>query len=85
MTLPNSLRVTVHLHTTLRRLTPAGPLAQIELNLAPGATIADVLRVLEIALDPAALILVLNHHVVSESALLTSGDTLDLIPAISGG
>ena len=77
--------VRVHLHTVLQRQTDEGRVGWAELHLPHGSTVADVLRELEITLDPESLILVINHRVADTSSSLSDGDLLDLIPAISGG
>ena len=76
--------VTVHLHTILQ-YSPQGRLNQVELSLEEGATVGNVLDRLKIALEPEALILVINHHVADVQTPLKDGDRLDLVPAISGG
>jgi sulfur carrier protein ThiS len=77
--------VTVSLHTILRKQTPEGLLDRLEMNLPEGASVGDVLRGLDITLDPGAIILVVDHRVVDTSVRLADGDQLDIIPAISGG
>lgn len=79
------MRVTVHLHTTLQRQTPQGPLRRLELSLAEGATLAEVLRQLAIVPRGDAILLVVNGRQVEAAQPLADGDEIHLIPALSGG
>ncbi len=79
------MEVTVYLHTILQKPSPQGPVDRLDLSLPEDATTGDVLRRLEISLDPGGLLLVINHRVVDETTRLVNGDRLDIIPAISGG
>lgn len=77
--------VRVRLHTALQRVSAAGRTGQISLELPPGARVSDALAALQLIADDEALLLVLNRRAVEPDAPLSDGDTLDLIPAISGG
>lgn len=77
--------LTVHLHTILQRQTPEGPLRSLEVELPPGATLADLLGYLEVDLNPEALLLVVNGRLVELGYALQDGDTVNLMPALSGG
>ena len=77
--------VHVRLHTALQRVSVDGRTGALDLDLPPGANVRDALAALGLAPDPEALLLVLNRRMVDEDAPLAEGDTLDLIPAISGG
>jgi len=77
--------VTVILHTILQKKLPPGAVDQLELVLPEGVRVGDLLRELEITIDPGAILLVINHRIVERSAILADGDRLDIIPAISGG
>jgi len=79
------LIVHVRLHTALQRVSADGRTGTLELDLAPGACVKDVLHRLNLVTDDEALILVLNRRMVEPETVLVEGDTLDLIPAISGG
>jgi sulfur carrier protein ThiS len=77
--------VSVHLHTTLQRQSPEGRISRVEMNLPEGATIEHAIQGLAISMDREALILVLNNRIAEVEAVLTHGDRLDIVPAISGG
>lgn len=77
--------LTVHLHTILQRQTSEGPLRRLDVELPPGATLADLLAFLEIELSPEALLLVVNGRLVNLGHTLQDGDTVNLMPALSGG
>jgi molybdopterin converting factor small subunit len=78
-------RITVHLHTILQRQTPEGLQRRLELDLPPGTTLADLLVRLEIELDPEAMLLVVNGRIADLAYTLKDGDTVNLMPALSGG
>jgi sulfur carrier protein ThiS len=77
--------VTVRLHTVLRRKTPEGIVDRLELDLPPGATVADVLNALEIGPRRENILLVVNGRIVKPDHALDRGDEVRLIPAMSGG
>lgn len=77
--------VHVRLHTALQRVRADGRTGALDLDLPHGAIVGDALAALDLAPDPEALLLVLNRRMVDEDESLAEGDTLDLIPAISGG
>jgi len=79
------IRVTVHLHTILQRPTPEGMLRQLDVRLAPGSTVGDLLVTLEVHLPVDALLLAVNGRVAEPDQTLQEGDTVNLMPAISGG
>jgi len=79
------LIVHVRLHTALQRVSADGRTGTLELVLPPGACVRDVLDRMNLVADDEALLLVLNRRMVEPEAALAEGDTLDLIPAISGG
>lgn len=80
-----AIRVEVRLHTTLRRRTEDGVVDRLGLEMADGATVADVLDALAITMDPDALLLVVNGKIVKTEHVLEEGDQVRLIPAMSGG
>ena len=77
--------IKVILHTLLQRKTETGTVSQLELNLPEGSTVESIIKSLDVILPIDSLILVVNHHNVEQSYQLTDGDTVDLIPAMSGG
>jgi molybdopterin converting factor small subunit len=82
--MPNN-RITVHLHTILQRQTEDGLQRRLELDLPPGATVADLLALLEIELSPEAMLLAVNGRIVDLAHEIKDGDTVNLMPALSGG
>ena len=80
-----ALNVSVQLHTILQRQTPEGRLDRLEVELPDGSTLADLIERLEITLDPEDLLLVVNGRTAEMDRPLQDGDTVNLIPAISGG
>ena len=80
-----SITIEVHLHTILQRETPSGAMNRLELDLAEGTMLGDVLKMLEITLDPDSLLFVVNGRMADVDSILTPGDVVHLMPAISGG
>jgi sulfur carrier protein ThiS len=78
------LVVSVHLHTSLRRRTAAGPVRRLEADLPPASTLGDLLERLELA-DHEGLLLVVNGRTAGVDQRLEQGDQVNLIPVISGG
>lgn len=79
------MRVLVHLHTILQKETPEGTKRFLEVIMPPGSTLADLLKHLEIDLDPEAMLLVINGRTAELDRRLQDGDEVNLMPAISGG
>ena len=79
------MKITVHLHTILQRQTPAGLVGRLEVSLAPGSTLNDLLTHLEIGLTLEQLLLVVNGRMAELVQALHDGDVVNLMPAISGG
>jgi sulfur carrier protein ThiS len=77
--------VTVHLHTILQRQTPEGLVRQLDLTIPSGSTMGDLLVQLEIDFPLDSLLLVVNGRLVETNHVLTGGDQVNLMPAISGG
>ena len=80
-----AIRVSVRLHTVLRRKTPDGIVDRLELELPSGATVQSLLDAADIALSGDALLLVVNGRVVKPEHVLAEGDEIRLVPAMSGG
>lgn len=79
------MKVFVHLHTILQKETPGGIKRYLEVSLPDGSTLADLLRHLEIDLDPDAMLLVINGRTAELNQELKENDEVNLMPAISGG
>jgi sulfur carrier protein ThiS len=79
------LKVEVHLHTTLRRQTPEGLLDKLNVSLPAGSTISELLEALNISIAPDSLLFVLNGRTAEIDQVLTDGDIVNLMTAMSGG
>lgn len=77
--------VTVRLHATLRRPTPTGYQNRVRAELENGATVASLLEMLNLNIDPEHLMVLLDRRRVGPNHPLADGDHLDLFPPISGG
>ena len=80
-----AIRVSVRLHTVLRRKTPDGIVDRLELELPSGATVQSLLDAADIPLSGDALLLVVNGRIVKPEHVLAEGDEIRLVPAMSGG
>ena len=80
-----AIRVSVRLHTVLRRKTPEGVVDRLEIDLPDGATVQTLLDVASIPLSGDALLLVVNGRIVKPEQVLSEGDQVRLVPAMSGG
>lgn len=79
------MQVTVHLHTILQRETPDGLISRLEISLPDESTLAELIEHLEIPLSPDHMILAVNRRMAELDQVLKDGDTVNLMPAISGG
>jgi sulfur carrier protein ThiS len=79
------MKIEVHFHTVLQRNTPQGLQRCIDIEIPPGSTLLDMLHILELEFDPEQVLLVVDSKVVDENYMLTEGDQVSLIPAMSGG
>jgi sulfur carrier protein ThiS len=79
------MRITIRLHTILRRETPEGIVDRVELDLPEGATVAEAVGRLEIKTRPRTMLLVVNGKIVPDDHVLAEGDELRLVPGVSGG
>jgi sulfur carrier protein ThiS len=75
----------VRLHTVLRRKTPEGIVDRLEVDLPDGASVQTLLDVASIPLSGDALLLVVNGRIVKPEQVLSEGDQVRLVPAMSGG
>jgi len=80
-----SVIVSVYLHTILQRHTPLGIVRQLDVTLPPGSNLLDLLRALNVEFHPEQIMLVVNGVMTDELTLLSDGDRVNLMPAISGG
>jgi MoaE-MoaD fusion protein len=76
------MRVTVRLFAGLRER--AGE-SRRELELAEGATVAEVWPALELGDEPGGLVYAVNRSYTERDAPLADGDEVGLIPPVSGG
>lgn len=79
------INIVVHLHTILQRQTPNGLVSQLEVQLPPASTLADLLALLKIELASEHLLLVINGRIAGLDQVLSEGDQVNLMPAMSGG
>lgn len=77
--------MTVHLHTVLQRETPEGRLRRLDAAVPAECTVEDLVRHLEIRLDPDWTLFVVNGRQASLGQVLREGDEVHLIPALAGG
>lgn len=77
--------IEVHLHTILQLITEAGVTRKVNLELPPGTTLAVILDILNIKFPADGLILIINGRVAGLTDVLSDGDIVHIIPAISGG
>ncbi len=78
------MRVTVHLHTILQRPSPEGLQRVIEVELPAGATLAQLIDVLEIELPIDAVLTAVNGRTAGLERALANGDQVRIMPAMSG-
>jgi sulfur carrier protein ThiS len=79
------LVITTHLHTTLQRRTPSGPVRRVDVTLRADSTLAELLEALDVEAAGDAILLVINGRLAEPEHVLCEGDEVHLIPAISGG
>lgn len=78
------MRVTVNLHSTLRKFLPAGASGATVLDLKDGASAADVIT--QLGIPPAYTnIVVCAGQQIDPTSVLRDGQYLDLFPPLSGG
>ena len=76
------MQVSIRLFAGLRERAGTGAR---ELELADGATVADVWRALELGDEPAGLLYAVNKRYAGAATVLADGDEVALIPPVSGG
>lgn len=79
------MQLVVYLHTLLQKQTPSGLQSRVQVDVPEGSPVAELLRRLEITMEPEHLLLVVNGKVVEPEHELQPGDEVHLVPAISGG
>lgn len=77
--------VTVHLGTILQKKTPRGNKRMLEVSLDKGSSVADLIRLLELEIDPEQLLLAVNGRVAKLNTKLENGHKVHLMMPISGG
>ncbi len=78
----HAVQVSIRLFAGLRERAGTGAR---ELELADGATVADVWRALELGDEPAGLLYAVNKRYAGAATVLADGDEVALIPPVSGG
>jgi sulfur carrier protein ThiS len=79
------MQVQVHLYTVLKEKIPPGRCNPFIFTLREKSTIQDLLNDLQVDYDLEALAMIVNGKSASFDTVLTEGDLVDLVPAISGG
>ena len=79
------MKIEVHLHATLRIKDQEGGWQVISIDLEDNAVIKDLLDQLDLSLEPEHLLIVLNGKTAEIDQVLTDGDILNLMTAVSGG
>ncbi len=77
--------VTLYLHTTLQRQTSNGLQRRLDLILPDASRVADLFRAAGMPPAGEAILLVVNGRTAAADQLLSDGDEVHLIPALSGG
>jgi sulfur carrier protein ThiS len=78
-------RVTVHLGSILSKNIGRGNERRLEISLQEGGTIADLVQILKLELEPEKLLLAVNGRVARPDTVLEDGDRVHLMMPISGG
>jgi sulfur carrier protein ThiS len=79
------MKIVVKFHTVLRSKDRNLDKGQAEYEISEGSTIEDLLKKLNIVINPEDLLLAVNGRTAFHDHVLEEGDRVDLIPAISGG
>lgn len=79
------IQVTVHLGTILQKRTAGGNQRKLEVCLPVGACLEDLIRELELAIEPDHLLLAVNGRTAQLATMLAAGDRVHLMMPISGG
>lgn len=79
------MEFTVHLHTILQIETPEGLIRKLNLTTDSEISIDELILHLNITADPSQTLFVINGQICTPGTIITNGDEVHLIPAISGG
>jgi len=79
------VKVKVHLHTIYQKITPQGPIRELEVDLERGSTLDNLMALLNLDIDEANTLFVIQGQIVEKEMKLSEGDEVHFIPAISGG
>jgi molybdopterin converting factor small subunit len=79
------LVIQVRLHSIFRLQTPEGPQSKVEMDLPEGATVALVVRELDLIDKTDGMLMVVNRRIAELDQALVEGDEVRLMPVISGG
>jgi molybdopterin converting factor small subunit len=74
----------VRLYSILRHRPGGDIVSNLDVDLPPGATVAQVRRLLQVPPDLEVIVAV-NGDIAGEDTPLSDGDRLSLIPSIAGG
>jgi len=75
-------QIQVSLYATLRQY--VGGAAQLQVEIAPGQTVRQVLDQLHVPLDQTRIMFI-NHRAAKPTDVLQGGQRLDVFPGIGGG
>jgi molybdopterin converting factor small subunit len=79
------VKVIAHLHTILQKVTPGGSIRVVTVELDSDAKIIDLIRQMNLIIDEANTLFVIQGQIVEIDQKLFEGDEVHFIPAISGG
>jgi molybdopterin converting factor small subunit len=79
------VKVIAHLHTTLQKETPEGFIRVLPAELSSEARVIDLINQLELVVDEENTLFVIRGNIVEKEQILSEGDEVHFIPAISGG
>jgi molybdopterin converting factor small subunit len=79
------LVIQVRLHSIFRLQTPEGPQSKVEMDLPEGASVASVVRELDLIDKTDGMLMVVNRRIAELDQALVEGDEVRLMPVISGG
>jgi len=77
------IKITVKFHSILRH-SDANIIDRLEMDIPKDSTVGSVLQMLQIPKD-LDMVIAINGRSTQGDSILSDGDVLELIPAISGG